>query len=172
MQSCEKKAFLSCSFNEKDTDVNDLVKSICEGLRIECINVCEGYQQSPAMKAKEMIAGSHMFIAVITRRERVDRDIFNMPASVHDEISMAYALNKPVLLIKEKGVRCDGFLNHYGTHISFSRDKLRTSPKTSVLFDSRVTSGRRFRRGRVVDGSCILLSSSVSKVHHVTASIP
>ena len=47
-----------------------------------------------------------------------------MPASIHDEISMAYAKEKPILLLCDSNVVADGFTSNYGTYLAFSRDEL------------------------------------------------
>jgi hypothetical protein len=124
MKSSEKTAFLSCSFSEEDAGINNLVKSICDGLSIKYVNVSYGYPQTPPETARRLIADSHMFIAVITKREETTDNTFNMPPSVHDEISMAFALKKPMLLIRENEVDVKGFLSNYGTYVSFSRSDL------------------------------------------------
>lgn len=126
MRSSEVKAFLSCSFRKEDTKINDIVICICEALDIKCVNVSDGYSATPPEKAKELIINSQIVIAIATRREKLEAGEYNMPDAVHDEISMAYALEKPILVIKEKGVPDKGFLNNYCTHLGFEKRKINT----------------------------------------------
>lgn len=50
-----------------------------------------------------------------------------MPSAVHEEMSMAYALKKPTLIIIEENVKCDGFIANLGTFIKFDRSKIYTT---------------------------------------------
>src|SRR5436309_14062839 len=47
-----------------------------------------------------------------------------MPAAIRYEISIAYGLGKPLILFREKGVRFDGFVLNYGTHLTFDRSAI------------------------------------------------
>lgn len=125
MKSAPIKAFFSCSFRDEDKEVNEFVRSICEGLDISCANVDSGYAELPPDKAKDIINDSDAVVAVAVKRNRFhDSDDYSMPEAVSNEISFAYSFNKPILLFKESGVRSDGFINSYGTHLAFNRDEL------------------------------------------------
>lgn len=127
MKSASVKAFFSCSFKSEDKSVNDYFRAICEGLDISCYNVECGYSELPADKALEMIRESDAVIAVAPARTKFDgSDQYSMPEAVSNEISFAYSLKKPLLIIKEENVRADGFHNSYGTHLPFDRTKLWT----------------------------------------------
>ena len=123
MKSAKITGFLSCSFAEAEKPLNEFFNAVCKGLDVQCSNVSDGYKESPPAKAREMIEEAQLFIAIVTRREKVG-DEFHMPPAVHDEISMAYAMDKPMLLFKEDGVTFKGFLSNYGTHVTFSRNAL------------------------------------------------
>jgi hypothetical protein len=127
MKSASVKAFFSCSFKNTDMDVNDFFRAICEGLDIACHNVDGGYSELPPDKALSMIGDADVVIAIATARSKFDgTNQFCMPEAVSNEISFAYSLKKPLLVIKEENVRADGFLNSYGTHLPFDRTKLWT----------------------------------------------
>lgn len=125
MKSASVKAFFSCSFRDCDKDVNNFFRSICEGLDIACYNVDCGYSELPPDKALNMISEADAVIAIAPARSKFDgTEQFCMPEAVSNEISFAYSLKKPLLVIKEDSVRADGFLNSYGTHLAFDRTKL------------------------------------------------
>ncbi|MEY4808925.1 MAG: hypothetical protein RLZZ206_3314 [Cyanobacteriota bacterium] len=115
------EAFLSCSFAERDQEVNKLVESVCNGLDINCINVKNGYKETPAEKAKNMIQEAPLFIAIAVKRNKEEDGSYTMPHSVHDEIAMAYANSKPMLILKEQCVSLKGFLGGYATYLEFER---------------------------------------------------
>lgn len=128
MKSASVKAFFSCSFKDTDKDVNDFFRAICEGLDIACSNVDGGYSELPPDKALSMIGEADAVIAIAPARSKFDgTNQFCMPEAVSNEISFAYSLKKPLLVIKEETVRADGFLNSYGTHLAFDRTKLWTT---------------------------------------------
>ena len=119
-------AFFSCSFQEVDININDFFKSICEGLNIQCKNVSDGYTSTPPDTARKLIDESKVVLAIITKRDETTTGKGIMPSAVHEEISMAYALQKPTLIVIEESVSRDGFLSNFGTFIVFNRDKLYT----------------------------------------------
>ncbi len=122
MRSMRLQAFLSCSFDPADKDVVDYFASLCRGVDIACVNVDKGYASTPPDKARELIADSHLLIAVATRREQVKPGVFNMPKAVDEEMSMAYATKKPILMFAETGVdTSSGFMRNYCTYQEFDR---------------------------------------------------
>lgn len=125
MQSATVRAFFSCSFKKDDKPVNDFFRALCEGLDIACHNVDGGYTEVPPDKARQLIAESDAVIAIAPARNRFhDSDEYAMPEAVSNEISIAYGLKRPILIIKEDNVRTDGFLTTYATYLSFSRTQL------------------------------------------------
>jgi len=109
MKSASVKAFFSCSFKDTDKDVNDFFRAICEGLDIACYNVDGGYSELPPDKALSMIGEADAVIAIAPARSKFDgTNQFCMPEAVSNEISFAYSLKKPLLVIKEETVRAGG----------------------------------------------------------------
>lgn len=124
MKSIPTDVFLSCSFRDEDREVVNLVKAICRALDINCKNVGDGFSQVPPDKAREYIRNLPGIVAITTRREHIRDEEYSMPSAVREEISMGYALGKPILLIREDGVQFDGFMNNYGTYLPVSRTSL------------------------------------------------
>lgn len=124
MIATDTEIFLSCSFAAEDAVINELVRGVCGGVGLGCVNVSAGFTDVPPEKAREFIAQSAGVIAVVTKRDRLEGGDFIMPAAVREEISIAFGLGKPILVIGEQGVRFDGFMNNYGTRLPFSRDEL------------------------------------------------
>lgn len=159
MKSAQVRAFFSCSFKESDKELNDFFRAICEGLDISCYNVDSGYTELPPEKALDMIRDSDAVIAVAPARSKFDgTDQFCMPESISNEISFAYSLKKPLLIIKENNVRADGFQNSYGTHLSFDRTKFNTPD----FLRKAVTSIHNVKLGAISDHE-LLLSQEVTE---------
>jgi hypothetical protein len=119
------RTFLSCSFDPADKDITDYFAAIAKGLDIQCVNVDKGYTATPPEKARQMITDAQAFIGVATKRIKTDAGSFLMPKAVEDEVSMAFAHKKPILLFVEEGVdTTPGFANNYGTFCQFNRTEL------------------------------------------------
>jgi hypothetical protein len=121
MKSVQVKGFLSCSFQDSDREICQLFRAVCEGLDIDCVNVDRAWNEVPPDRARKLIEECKVIVAVATQREQLHDGSFNMPPAVRDEISIAYALKKPLVWFKEKGVNLKGFLQNYGTHLEFER---------------------------------------------------
>lgn len=115
------KVFLSCSFEPEDMPINSLVMALCKGLEIDCVNVAKAYTQVPPDQARDYIISALALVAVTSRRHKINDSDYLMPASVRDEIGIAFGLKKPLLLIVEEGVLVDGFLSNYGTFLRYAK---------------------------------------------------
>jgi hypothetical protein len=124
VESTQIKMFFSCSFSEEDTKIVQFISSICRGLNITPLNVDRGYDTIPPEKAKEIMKTSSALIAVAVRRHETKEGSYIMPSAIREEITMAYAMEKPILLFAESDVKLDGFINNYCTHLSFDRNTL------------------------------------------------
>lgn len=159
MKSASVKAFFSCSFRPEDKIVNDFFSAICEGLDITCYNVDSGYSELPPEKARNMIIEADAVIVVATARNKYnDSEQFLMPEAISNEISIAYSFNKPLLILLEQNIHIDGFLNNYGTHLSFNRNKL----WTPEFLRKAVTSIHNIKMGSLTDHE-FLLSQEVTE---------
>lgn len=68
-----------------------------------------------------MIQETPLFIAITVKRNKEEDGSHTMPHSVHDEIVMAYAKSKPMLILKEQCFSLKGFLGNYATYLEFER---------------------------------------------------
>jgi len=116
--------FFSCSFKKEDLEINDYFRAICEGLELDTKNVSEGYSETPPEVARTFISNSLLVIAILTPRSKNSDGTWAISDAVHQEISIAFALNKPTLLIVEENIKIDGFANNFGTKLIFNRDNL------------------------------------------------
>jgi hypothetical protein len=129
VRSMHIQIFLSCSFDPKDKDIVDFFTRICHGLDIQCVNVDKGYVLTPPEKARELISDSHALLAIATCRDEMTTGIFIMPKAVSEEIAMAFANKKPILIFAENGVDMkSGFTSGYDTYLCFDRKSL-TDPE-------------------------------------------
>ena len=125
MRSMKIQVFLSCSFDESDKNVVGFFHGICKGVDIQCVNVDKGFIVTPPDKARELICNSHALVAIVTKRNEKEPGVFGFPEAVDEEISMAYAQNRPILLFVEKGVDTSaGFVRNFTTYQTFERDDL------------------------------------------------
>lgn len=124
MKPTNVDAFFSCSFREDDEDVVAFFRALAVGLDIRCRNVDRGSSATPPEEARELIKNSRLLIAVCTKRDKKEKGTFEMPAAVREEIAMAKALNKPLLIFAEKDVELDGFIHSYSTICTFERKDL------------------------------------------------
>lgn len=128
MQSTPIDVFFSCSFLDKDKEVNDFFMAIGRALSMRFVNVSTGSPQTPPAEAKSKIERSQAVLAVCTRRTETKDGGWIMPGAVHDEISIAYGSDTPLLMLIEDGVDFTGFKSNFGTYLPFTRDKLYTPP--------------------------------------------
>jgi len=120
--------FLSCSFHPDDEDILKFFASICRGLDIQYVNVDKGYVSTPTEKALELIMDSQALLAIATCRDKMTTGNFMMPKAVSEEIAMAFANKKPILILAEDGVdMSSGFTSGYDTYLHFNRKSLKDS---------------------------------------------
>jgi len=129
------EAFFSCSYCECDKDINNVFTNICKGFDINVSNVSYASPNIPPDQALEMINSADIFIAVIVKRFNSDIG-WQMPESVNNEISIAFALKKNMLLFCEKGVVMNGFLRNYATYHEFNRETIHLPDIYSFIVQS------------------------------------
>jgi len=88
------------------------------------VNVSTGSHLVPADEARRLISNCAGLLAVATRRDQLVSGDFKMPDAVHDEISIAYALKKPILILAEDSVRLEGFMGSFSTYARFDRNRM------------------------------------------------
>lgn len=116
--------FLSCSFDKKDKIIVNFFKAICEGLLLNCTLFDYSADDTPPVKAKELISKTAGIIVIATRRDKLAKGGYTIPSAIREEVAFAFDMNKPRCIFVEKGVKLDGFIKSYSTHISFNREKL------------------------------------------------
>jgi hypothetical protein len=143
------EVFLSCSFAAVDREVVRHFRALCGGMGFSCFNVSGAFSESPAEVARVSIARSDGVIAVLTRRGALSDGSYAAPAAVRDELAVAFALRKRLLIFCEDEVRPEGFLKSYATYMSFDRaGLLRGECLEQVIaslrtFRDEIDSGRR-----------------------------
>lgn len=136
MKSMKIDAFLSCSFLDEDNAIVEYIKAVCDGLDINCIHVDRASENVPPDEARKLIYDTSIFIAVATKKSTTTTGTLIMPSAVREEISMAYALEKPILLIAEENISLDGFMANYCTYMTFSRNNIKNNEFISKLVSS------------------------------------
>src|SRR5688572_6711956 len=95
------KLFLSCSFKQADNLIVDHFRAILRGAGFDCINVSGAHRETPPKVATDLLKQVSGVVAVITKRDRLVDGGFTMPAAVREEIAMAAALHKEILIFCE-----------------------------------------------------------------------
>lgn len=106
----ELSAFLSASANEGDREVVEWFSLLLKEHGIAPIFSPDRPEPRPPQeKIEDFIAKSNMFVAVITRRDRIKGkgNLWKGPAWVQNELAMAYALKKPIAVFVEKEVQLE-----------------------------------------------------------------
>jgi len=116
-------AFWSISRRSVDQSVNGTIYAMCRGLGIDCETLSRGGPEVPAKEIAKLMRRKEGVIAVAVRRKKVP-DGFEMPRAVEHEILMARALDKPLLLLLEDGVKAPGLIRSLGTYVKFRRSSL------------------------------------------------
>jgi hypothetical protein len=127
VQSVPLDVFFSCSFQSVDAEVNDFFMAIGRALSMRFVNVSTGSPSTPPADAKAKIEHAQAVLAVCTRRTETVDGKWIMPGAVHDEISIAYGSDTPLLMIIEDGVDFSGFKSNFGTYLTFTRGNLHDS---------------------------------------------
>jgi hypothetical protein len=128
--------FLACSFDSADRQVIELLRAIADGLGMPCVNVHTAYRNVPPAEARRLISDAAGVIAVATRRIPGPEGTWLMPDAVHDEIAIAYALRKPLLLFREADVRIEGYVPGYGTYLTFDRSSIQEPANIKNLVEA------------------------------------
>lgn len=107
------QAFISCRFPVEET-----VKTICKMLQpeiIPCVSDDVTFGTLP-QKIRERIAAADCLIVIITSA--------GSSPFVENEIGMAFALDKPIFAIYERGVEVGGIQPHLGTYVQYHAEDI------------------------------------------------
>lgn len=120
-----RTAFVGQSFAPADEDVNNVVRSFLEAEDIRVITGERPAARSVSDKVKARIEGADIFVGVFTCREKLaKRGLWSASAWVIDEKAYAIAMEKKLILIKEKGVQSIGGLQGDYEYLEFERSRL------------------------------------------------
>jgi hypothetical protein len=118
----ERSIFVGHSFDPSDTNVNNC---ICDALRALGLTVVTGEKPKAdqiSEKVKGLIEQQEIFVGVFTRRDKIARKLeWTTSAWVIDEKAYAVGLQKPLILLKERGVSSIGGIQGDYEYIEFSR---------------------------------------------------
>lgn len=118
-------AFVGQSFAEEDAVVNEPIKRF---LRVYGLDVLTGEKpvaDRVSAKVRTRIEQSNLFVGIFTRRDRLAGSAeWATSAWIIDEKAYALAKNKPLILLKERGVQSIGGLQGDYEYLEFERDKL------------------------------------------------
>jgi hypothetical protein len=129
------KCFLSGSFSQEDKTVFEWFRKIAEAVELEVITGEEPSVSPLAETVKSLIRDSDGFIALLTRRDKIEGSAeWRPPTWVEQEIALAYSMNKPMTVFVEKGVKVEGLDPHVAKYERFAREDLSAAAPTAVRY--------------------------------------
>lgn len=127
-------AFFSCSFHEKDAEVVHFFKTIALQCGVVPVLADEPGIDTIPEKVEALIHEQDAFVAILTERTLESR---SASAWINNEIGMAKALNKPIIVFKEDTVDDLGMIPIITEYVSFLRDNLHSVlPKAYTFFNN------------------------------------
>jgi hypothetical protein len=126
--------FISCSFDEKDSDLIEFFTRVVRALRLNPVTAQNPEARPIPEKVTEAVSDSSAVLAILTRRGAPDTENkFNAPEWIQQEMGMAYAFGKPLAILVESGVSL-GSLSRATEYVEFDRERLHESvPKVISL---------------------------------------
>lgn len=119
--------FLSASASPDDREIVDWFSDLLKKFEIFPVFATNHPEpRPPPEKIEDLIRKSDMFIAVITRRTKIEKkDSYIGPEWVQNEIAMAHTLKKPIAIFVEEKVQFDQSIVPYITdYVRFNRNDL------------------------------------------------
>jgi hypothetical protein len=120
-----RRAFVGQSFAPADQLVNDTIRKFLESMDIQVITGQRPAARSVSEKVKARIESADIFVGIFTCRDQLAKGgEWSASAWVIDEKAYAIALDKKLVLIKEKGVHSIGGLQGDYEYLEFDRARL------------------------------------------------
>ncbi len=133
-------AFVSASSEQQDMRVIRWFSAILRRRDVEPI-FATNYPEprSPPEKIKSLIQKSDFFIAILTKRDKIEgKDLWKGPDWVQNEIGFALGKNKPFSLFVEEGIDPNQGIGHWETdYVVFDRGNMRKiQSKTEMIIEA------------------------------------
>ena len=122
------QAFISASSEQQDRKVVGWFSRILNKHDVEPIFATKSPEpRPPDDKIKDFIQKSDVFVAIITRRDKIEgKNLWRGPEWVQNEIGMAVQQEKPLVLFIEEGIDPNEGIGHWKTeYVVFDRQNLR-----------------------------------------------
>lgn len=138
-------AFVSASSEQQDSGVVRWFFGILRKHDVEPVFATDIPEpRPPSEKIKNLIQKSDLFIAILTRRDKIEgRDLWKGPDWVQNEIGFAIGMKKPFCLFVEEGIDPNQGIGHWETdYIIFDRKNLRkVQSKTERIIETLKNQG-------------------------------
>jgi hypothetical protein len=119
------EAFVAYSSLEQNRDIVDWFCGIIAAVGIEPILFDFGSTKSVAVKDRELIEKSNCFIGIAFRGDKINEKSYSCAPWIHNEIAIAYALNKPILFFAESDVQIDNsIIPKIITYTTFEKEQI------------------------------------------------
>jgi hypothetical protein len=146
------KAFVAICYDENDRQINGIIMGII-ATHFTIIPADLLSSKPPQKKVPGLIKDCDIFIAILTKRIIAGKKDWKTSEWVQNEIGMAVACRKPILLFREKGVEISGGIAKSVTTIA---DFVRTniSKRITEFNESLVLEACRLRQDKItkIDG--------------------
>ena len=120
-----RSAFVGHSFLPADAGISNSVIRLLRGLGLDILTGEKPRAESVSKKVRRRIEACDGFVGVFTRRHRIaDQEEWTTSAWIIDEKAYAFAKNKKLLLLKERGVESIGGLQGDYEYLEFDRSQL------------------------------------------------
>jgi hypothetical protein len=131
MKESDLDAFISCSARSNDKEVNNFFVNLIDKARIHSTVSLDNPDLKPSPeKIRDQINKCDIFISIATARYEVITPgrYWKTSEWIHEELGIAYALRKPIVIIYESSVALDeGISKRIVDCVEFDRTKLNES---------------------------------------------
>jgi hypothetical protein len=151
-------AFLSASTDPDDKEVVRWFSDLLEEFNIEPIFATHHPQPRPPQeKIEALIRKSDMFVAVLTRRDKIEsRNLWTGPEWIQNEIAIAHTLRKSIALFVEEKVQVDRSMVPYiADYVLFDRKKLDSIRNRAERFVKALYDGTSLHAGSLPEEEVI-----------------
>jgi DeoR/GlpR family transcriptional regulator of sugar metabolism len=114
-------AFFSCSFHEREEEIVQYFKTIAMQCRVIPVIANKPGVGPISEKVQDLIHKQDAFVAILTEK---NLESHQASAWINNEIGIAVALEKPIIVFKENSIDDLGIIPNITEYVIFSRDDL------------------------------------------------
>lgn len=128
-------AFFSCSFHEREEEIVQYFKTIAMQCGVIPVLANEPSVGPISEKVQELIRNQNAFVVILTEKTLESNQA---SAWINNEIGIAVALKKPIIVFKENSIDDLGIIPNITEYITFSRNDLHSILSKAYKFFSNM----------------------------------